>query len=307
MPRANHKPIELRHAFAATGFAVLFVTWFPVRQASAEIMQGAAVRYDAGQSLLNQDAQMVTGQGTISRDILAEIRDPSAFASVGRFGEVGLSASIFSGPKDGSATMFSSVEVSNDEFRNRTPFTQGVQTKFVIDGGALMLNRSMSSELEFRMELERDDHRVFGADVRLVSDASGNPKLIAFGNDIGAYLDASRGVVTIPLSFQTADLGDLVPGQTMTLSYSARIDLTRGPGEGLEGSYSDPFHLSGHPVLGDVTFSPVTGSSVPEPSTFVLFGVGFGMAGLGAIYRRRAKPGWPAPESHQILSPQDSL
>jgi len=279
----------IRKRLATVAGAMLFTAGPLAPPSSAGIMQFAVADYDVGAAQVKRAVDSVSGIGTITRDILAEITSPTAIASVGRFGEVGMSASIFSGPTDGSAHVITHVNVQSDEFLNATPFTQRVTTSFVIDGGALKLLGSANSRLDFFMELDRGADQAFGAGVTLTSDAGGVPELTTSDSDIGATLDASKGIVTIPLSFQTADLGLLVPGAAMTLSYSADIFLQRGPGEGLEGNYSDPFRLSSHPVLGEVTFSPVSGSSVPEPSTLALFAIGLSTAGFGVMRRSRMR------------------
>jgi len=300
-----------RNAFAvcrvmlySTGGLVLISLW--ASESSARIFQLATVDYEISGTTVKFATDQVQGQGSIDRDILADISDPSATASAGRFGEVGLRASIFTGPADGSAFVEAHVEITSDEIVNATASDQRVTSAFVIDGGALSsftlniggaatpfnLNSAIATfdvKLDTQFSGTIFGGRPFAAEVKLTTDSSGMPTLTTVGNDLGATLTDvnDTATVTIPTSFQTADLGILAPGQRMTLTYVADLKLVRGPAFEVEGEYSDPLQLSTHPVFGDITFTPASDSTIPEPSGLVLFGIGVVTVAIALILRSR--------------------
>jgi hypothetical protein len=280
---------------ASAGTCLLFAGPFTA-PSSATILQFGSVAYEVGGNTVATRQDTVTGQGSIDRDILVEISSPSATTSVGRFGDVGMSASLFGGPTDGSAQVRSIVNIVSDEFVNFTPFTQRVTSSFVIDGGTLQLIDSANATVQFHLSLKaffgNTKHQAFESTIRLTSDSSMTPSLTTLVADLGATLSVlhGHGIATIPLSFQTAELGILAPHEGMTLDYLAEIDLTRGPGEGLTANYSDPLHVSTHPVLGDITFTPASDSTIPEPSGLALFGIGLATAAVSLLRRLRTRP-----------------
>ena len=81
------------------------------------------------------------------------------------------------------------------------------------------------------------------------------------GLDLRATFDGIRAV-EIPLSLQTLELGILQPNDRLLIGYLATITITQnGAAEGISGSFSDPFALTGDPnpifALGGVVLAPV--------------------------------------------------
>jgi hypothetical protein len=95
------------------------------------------------------------------------------------------------------------------------------------------------------------------------------------------------GRVHIPLSFQTADLGVVLPGQHVYLTYRLQLEVALGAGaEIATASISDPFHLSGYPLLGTLR-AVLAVSAVPEPGTLALAASGLlALLGSSALARR---------------------
>ncbi len=308
---ASHFPLFMKslRVLASSAAAVFLGTWPLASESSATIIQLAFAGYEISGTTVKHAFDQVQGQGSINREVLADISDPSATAAAGRFGEVGLRGSIFTGPSDGSALVEAQVQIRTDEIINFTASPQEVTSRFVIDGGILSsftLNiggaltplSSNNAFAIFDVKLDTDffdstpSGHPFAAEVKLTTDSNGIPTLTTAGNDLGATLtDANdTATVTIPTSFQTADLGILRPGEAMELSYTADLKLIRGPAFEVEGEYSDPLELSTHPALGDITFAPVSDSTIPEPSGLVLFSTGLTVAGIGVLRRSKTKP-----------------
>jgi hypothetical protein len=267
------------------------------QEATADISQNAFVEQDTlGTATTLQIGGASTndgGSGIITNDILAQIPaigvEPTsvtalAYASVGRFGSVGLSAENF-GP---GTTTEARVEISNNEYFNGTNLPQHVTQRVIVDGGRMQFTEpARNSEISFLYGTERIDPRtgnvidLFEEQGDLTSD---NNKVVSFKHsgtiDLGATFDPGTDTVTIPLSVQTFDLGLLPPMTSMELDYGFSFHLQlSGLGQEI-AEFSDPFHLSAHPALGTITLQ---GAAVPEPSTLALGVVG----ALGLLGRRR--------------------
>ena len=279
-----------------TAPALLMLLFIACGWLNADIIQTAAVgQVDANNVVLQQDFAKIQ-QVVILQDILAEIpkrgdtgATAAATAAVGRFGAVGLTAADFSGFASDSGA---SVDISNDEFLNPTSLTQEVFSNVVIDGGSLRIStgqRIPDSYIEYfyRVDSIFDDiftDQAFCSSGTLSTDSTGtvvsfNPNTGCFAGDhhvdLHATFDPVSWTVTIPLSFQTFDLGPLPAGQGMTLDYTFSFALHHGAQQGqpsqLFAQFGDPLHLSANSALGSVTMEPLTASS-PEPGTLLLLG-----------------------------------
>jgi hypothetical protein len=240
------------------------------------------------------------GTGVITQDITAMLSSPdnySLVASVGRFGEVGLSATSFPGSSPNNFQAL--VGVSNDEFVNRTGVAQHALLRVVVDGGMmqLVLNPSGSGveSVAYDYALTSLIHPLGNPGVGFgkrdfISKGSLGPDVngiltfttVESGAQLGATFDPATATVTIPLSFQTFDLGVLPPNASLLLLFTFSFGLVNDGTSFEAASYSDPFHLSTNPALGTVTFQP---AAVPEPCGLVLLGSG----GLAVLVLRRRR------------------
>jgi hypothetical protein len=245
----------------------------------------------------------------ITRDIFAQIGafpdlGYQATSSAGRFGSVWLSAAL---NQSGVVSVDSRVIVASDEFVNLTGAPQQATANFIIDGGFLLLDGGRNARATYHLSplganlgnvpIETDQSRFaflntpcfpvcpeFSTSGVLEADASGNLSFMQFGEDIGATFKPP-GLVDIPLSFQSFDLGIVNPSDRLYLKYDFILStevgthipiLTPGAAEGIFAQFSDPFNLSGHPVLPTITLQPLQQppTVIPEPSTFILIVVG---------------------------------
>lgn len=281
-------------------------------------------RVTAGVVRLDEGVDEIFGVGSadITSDLLSNIFGEGATfqygatSSAGRFGSVGLRAND-SG--FGINQVTSRVLVASDEFVNLLGTPQQAVANFVIDGGFLSHSGGQNSRAEYDLDLSvfnlgnvptvtgqdtfknllrsSSGGRSFDSRGLLEADVSGNLSFLLSGEDIGAAFD-DPSTVRIPLSFQSFDLGTVNPGDRLLLVYdlqlSARIGsdvnslttLIPGSAEGIFTQFSDPFNLSGIPVLPTITFAPAQ-TPVPEPASLTLFGIG--ALSLGACRWRRRK------------------
>ena len=107
-----------------------------------------------------------------------------------------------------------------------------------------------------------------------------------------ATFNASTWTVTIPASFHTFDLGQLLPLDSAVLDYSFEFTLNHGPQAGqaseLYAQFSDPLHLSSSAALGSVTFAPGE-AAAPEPGTLILLGCGLSILGMARSFSRKPR------------------
>ena len=105
-------------------------------------------------------------------------------------------------------------------------------------------------------------------EMELSTDATGASSLSTFsraGLDLHAAFD-EPGLVRIPLSLQTLDLGVLAGGERLLIAYRASILIDQnGFSEGVTARFSDPFTLMRDSILSNVTFTPV-----PETAALTL-------------------------------------
>lgn len=229
-------------------------------------------------------------------DIFAEIRGPRyhGAAAVDRFGNVGLSAELLAPQsplpfhKLRSRTSIS----ASPAFLNTFPYAVHLFSDFVLDGGELFLVGTTGSFARWELSLVQPSlGDVFFSAGRL-DVGPGGAVLTTQGSDIGAAV-VGFGRVEIPLSFPTADLGIVLPGEQIYLSYRLEVDVGLGAGAEIAmASFSDPFHLSGggNPLIVGLRAVPAV-SAVPEPGTTGLVGGGLlallARVGLTARGRRR--------------------
>jgi hypothetical protein len=253
------------------------------------------------------------GSGIITADINVQFPAPghtefnsAARATVSQSGNVGVFAEFFSGF---DYNLRAEVDVTSSEFVNTTSRAQRLISNVVIDGGSFSIPISYtndpSDDISYEYLLQSSslssgatycsEGVLFDNHLHNLFELNGNDRILLDPNkpcgpdshfvDLGAFLTQNNNIatVTIPRSFQTFDLGTLQPGETATLSYHFGYYLSlRGIAQ-----FSDPFHLSGHPVLGTITFEPVE-TTTPEPGTILL--VGCGLLAL-VIARRRYQSG----------------
>ena len=228
------------------------------------------------------------------RVILAELQGPRlrGFASAGVFGDVGSAVGLLA-PRDTDFHELRAVTTisANPVVVNTFGHPVQVFADFILDGGELSVVGGPGSFASYELYLIRDFIRRFDTKGTLEVDALGNRVFTTRGTDIGA-VHAGGSRVDVPLSFQSADLGVLAPGEELWLGYFLDVHVGTGrSGEIVEASFSDPFALSGHPVFGTLRFVPVGPTVVPEPSTVTL--VAAGAVCLLAGARRQARGASP--------------
>ena len=287
--------VHPRHvAFALLGAAALAVTGPTGAQT---IHQRVEVIYTplGGSIAAAQDETSGNSPGDL-RDILADLRGPryEGRAAAGTFGDVGTSVGLLTSFGQ-FHTIAATTEILGDPvFVNPLGIPVRVSSDFIIDGGRLWVIGGEGSFASFRMELYRGtplggvtDLR-FTTSGRLQVDANGDAAFAAAGADIGAGMDGSNSV-RIPLSFQTADLGILGPGEALSLFYTLGVTAGTGQfGEIVRAEFSDPFDVSGSGILGTIRFAPAVPAVVPEPNTLALLGGG-ALLLLGVARRRRGR------------------
>lgn len=272
-----------------------------------------------GAQVVDSDEIFGATSDDIDRDILARIGSPGqydAVATAGRFGQVGLRVSNLSAGT--GSTLVARVLVGSDEFVNLTGRPVRARTQFIVDGGHLFDAFSIGTTVTFELHVGAENRGTDGPlsnlllpgfaenvavvgdllagggsyTATLATDAAGRRSFessIDGGLDLRATYDDIREV-DIPLSVQTLDLGVLQPNERLLIGYLATITITQnGAAEGISGSFSDPFTLSGEPnplfALGDIVLTPV-----PEPHAATMLIAGL-LAVTGWQFRRNRASG----------------
>jgi hypothetical protein len=227
------------------------------------------------------DGQIDVGFNDLA--VLAQSSCPSAtaFSAVGRFGDVGMSATQRTA---GQVETVVDITSESDANRNPLPSPQHAEANFILDGGSLVLDGVgtlfFNIEVHFRIFdshlfiIRRVDWTTGGT---LTDRGLGLPTFLAHGVDIG-YTHAARRV-EIPRTFVTLDLGNIPIGGAVAISYTGtfRSDLLRTETAGWV--FSDPGSISGVGDFPVLTFADVPpdggGAPIPEPATVLLVAVGF--------------------------------
>jgi hypothetical protein len=236
-----------------------------------------------------QNPRAAHTEGNSSSDlhpILAELQGPRyrGFAAAGVFGEVGISVGILAARDADFHTLTGQVEIgAHPAFVNTFGFPIHVFSDFVIDGGELFVIGDPGSYAKYDIRLAAHGSLRFLSIGTLEVTPSGDRVFTQLEDDIGATFDGDDRV-EIPLSFQSADLGILQPGEPLGMTYDLVLEIGTGPqGEVVSADFSDPFHLSGHGVFGTLRFVPAGPAVVPEPATLALVAPG----ALVLLARRR--------------------
>lgn len=255
----------------------------------------------------------------IDQDIQAMINAPAyvVTAHAGRFGQIGMSMQNMGlGP---GSSLRATVLVASDDFVNIHGGPAEVSSQFVIDGGFLQDFFSTNTTVHYELSVGATNvgsspaessggflaaagsvaagfGGVFGPgggySVSMTTDGSGNRSFSTSslgGLDLGATFDPGSGLVEIPASLQTLDLGILGSGHRILIGYQVDITIEQnGVAEGLSAGFSDPFSLSGSPnpilAIGGIKVTPVV---VPEPRQAMLWLAGLAMIACAQRARRR--------------------
>jgi hypothetical protein len=195
------------------------------------ICQVVSVEHQApGGPALDTDSIGGMSETDINADILASFGIPNSslfgIAAAGRFGNVGLRGAY---GRPGDANMALQVLVESALFTNLLGFTQHVRADFVIDGGTMQMLAGIGSTLGYRLSLDAfvyDETGQLQSTPSFLSEGAltqtGNFAwtFFATGEDIGAAVNPSKArQVDIPLSLQSFDIGDVLPGWTVGISY----------------------------------------------------------------------------------------
>ena len=305
-----------RTALRAALFGAMLLAHMP---AQSGVVQQVEARFipSAGAEVVDRDEIFGTTSGDIDRDILAQIGLTGRYnvtAAAGRFGQVGLQVGNLSAGS--GSTLVARVLVGSDEFVNVSGAPARVRTQFIVDGGRLFDGFSTSTSVTFDLQVGAQNMGAaeplaeiilpgfaesaaalgfLGAGggrytATLSTDAGGNRSFTSSfigGLDLKATFDGIREA-EIPLSLQTLELGTLLPNDRLLIGYLATLTITQnGAAEGISGTFSDPFTLTGEPnpllALGGVVLTPI-----PEPHVATML-----IAGLlvtGCAHYRRGRP-----------------
>jgi hypothetical protein len=290
--------------------------------AQSGVVQQVQVRFtpSAGTAVVDSDEIFAATSGEIDRDVLAQIGALGRYnvsAAAGRFGQVGLQVGNLSA--GAGSTLVARVLVGSDEFVNISGSPARARTQFIVDGGRLFDGFSTNTSVTFDLYVGAQNIGprnpfedivlpgfaestavVFGTlgtggghySATLSTDAGGKRDFTSSfegGLDLGATFDGTNEV-EIPLSLQTLEIGSLQPNDRLLIGYLATLTITQnGAAEGISGTFSDPFTLSGEPnpifALGGVVLTPV-----PEPSAALMLLAGALVTGCAHYRRSGRKP-----------------
>jgi len=252
-------------------------------QASANIVQEVGASYTPALPVGSPsntrilDIDRVDGS-TIDRAVFARVSDTfyTVESSAGKFGNFGVSGSLI----QETGAIAAHVFIGNGDFKNRTGQPQQATANFIIDGGFFTLMASPGSTVGYDLKLELNGVPVFESSAEMETFATSNGFLsntfTQSGHDIGTTFDGNLSM-TIPLSFQSVDLGLIQINKSFALSYTFdAYGVTDSFAEEIAFEFSDPLSVEfSENVLLDITYSdPV--SSVPVPPSFLLMLTGLG-------------------------------
>lgn len=249
------------------------------------------------ESNIDSDKVFAPDSESLMTDILATSAGSTTFpdtsftyntsSAAGRFGAIGISSTL-----NGSTSLPNAqIElggralIASDEFVNLTAIPQQATANFIIDGGSLTVVSSVP-DVNGRYDLDvfainlgnsgaviNDENfsflvpfpadPVFSTSGTLTTDQSGVASAQFTGEDIGATFNSNT--ITIPLSFQTLDLGIMQPGDRMYVGYTFQYLLNARSAEFISFNFSDPLAVD---LPGaNSAFPTITLSDVPEPAT----------------------------------------
>ncbi|HEY1343047.1 MAG TPA: hypothetical protein VGF59_36340 [Bryobacteraceae bacterium] len=280
----------------AAGLAVLSA---PVE--ATLITQTVQVSFSATQPFQVSDLDTHTTFGATTadlNDIEAHLQQAtySGTAVAGVFGDVGLSAAVTGRQAFGIQALSAFVLIQADDlFQNTSGSQLQLHSDFVIDGGSLQIVPDVDSFARYDLSLFSRVNggsavqRFTSTGLLDVDPVTHETRFTSTGADLGTLFPSGRHrEAVIPVSLQSADLGILNPGESLSLTYSLEIRVQMGPlGEVGSGSFSDPLSLSGNPLLGTLTATPV-GDAVPEPRSVFLAGLGL-LAAAALLPRRQSR------------------
>ena len=222
----------------------------------------------------------------------------------------------------GSNTFLSTSNIQQVvNFTNTSAFAQSYAFDFTINFGSLTASNYAPTGLgEFvtasnKVSIKLNGVEIFNSEATLTTDDTGTSSLTTVGTVLGTYSAGSDYYSWSPFS-DTLDLGVFGVGESFTLEYDIftfansngspnascggygfygdygyGVDIIAFGGEGFcdrtsaYAQFGDPNGLSSTPINSStVTSQP---ASVPEESSFLLFGAG--LAGLAFSRRRRSR------------------
>ena len=251
--------------------AVLLISSSPVY---AEIKQTINIEYDPtpDDAFNNDDIQSIdTILGSTSADIdralIAgiNINGVEAGGSVGEFGNYGVfGRTLLAG------SLRAQVDIEADIAAPPFGTPSSAEANFIIDGGSFEFVAGPGTTLEFQLTLQSNFNIVFQSRIDITGDTTFvNPTAIFGGDDIGATQNPLNPTLfDIPLSFQTADLGILNPGEIIELDYQLFILVSGNDLELVSFEFQDPLSIGGSPI--DPSLLRPQISAVPIPASFWL-------------------------------------
>lgn len=283
----NHR--RFTNPFGCVALAACLALFGTASAGEAEVIHQVLVIHEALDGTETRDGHRleVPTSADIDTPILASITGPSyyATAALGAFGQLGVTGQMY-----GNGTLCAQVSVQSDEYVNLFGSPQRAVARFVIDGGQLVLQFTPGGTLFFQLAVRADVYqdstslydKLFSANAELsIPPGQETPTTVSFrGDDIG-MTHIGMGVVEIPLSFQTFEIGVIPPDARIELEYLLTIEANAPQyAEGLFFQFSDPLSIDGEGALVPI----VEFSDVPEPLTALLL-----TGGLAAMRHRRPR------------------
>ncbi len=256
--------------------------------AYATVFQSVTANYDDGTVVLTQSDNVEDPLVPGADDIIAQVFGPSGSArgSVGAFGNLGIQ-----GQMSQQGTVSNGVLISNDFVPNTSSIDRQAELRFIIDGGQMLLLANTGSSVTFSLSIlgfifdENDDFFDFinwSTGIQMVENGVfGTDTVVTYsGEDIGATDDGFE--VTIPLSFQTVDIGVIPGGGYADFSYSLSMIAEVVGGAEIAGyAFSDPLQVDGFQESPRIFFlDDEVAGDVPAPASLPLMALAVGLIWL---------------------------